>query len=171
MGQPRGPLLDVRERLTPADHQTHRHYRFAVPKGTEAVKIHVGYAPKSVGSEASRALRGRALAQQTEAIGAKLGEGPAERWGREIQEREAPGEVVNLLTISLDDAAGAYRGACHRQAAEQDLFVNRETASPGLCPGDLPEGEWTLTLSAHTLASTQCEVWIQIGAETASSTP
>jgi len=77
--------------------------------------------------------------------------------------------VPNLLTISLDDAAGAYRGAGHRHHARQDLLVGVAAASPGLVAGPLPAGQWTLTLSAHTLVTPQCDVSIQIGAETASS--
>ncbi len=48
-------------------------------------------------------------------------------------------------------------------------MLGPDFASPGLVIGRLPEGVWTLTLSAHTLVSAYCDVSIQIGAETAAS--
>ena len=171
MTQPRGPLLDVRERLTPADHQTHRRYAFEVPTSTRRLNIHVAYAPEAVGRAQSRQLIERATEQQSEGLRAAVGEQLARQWRAECDQTQAPVRINNLLTISLDDARGGYRGACHRHAPDQDLFVGHHQASPGLTPGPLPDGEWTLTLSVHTLASAYCEVSIQIGADTASSPP
>src|SRR5919204_240296 len=86
-------------------------------------------------------------------------------------ERTRGAPVPNLLTISLDDARGRYRGAGHRHAPRQEFVVSPRLATPGLVPGPLEAGEWTLTLSAHTLVSPQCEVSIRIGAVTPSSSP
>jgi hypothetical protein len=77
--------------------------------------------------------------------------------------------LSNLLTVSLDDASGTYRGAGHRQSNDQHLLLGPAMASPGLVAGPLPPGAWTLTISVHTLVSAQCELSIQIDAETASS--
>jgi hypothetical protein len=73
----------------------------------------------------------------------------------------------NLLTVSLDDAEGNYRGAGHRHANDQRLTLSVASASPGLVPGPLPEGAWLLTLSAHAVVSPSVSLSIQVGADTA----
>jgi hypothetical protein len=83
----------------------------------------------------------------------------------------APAHVANLLTISLDDAEGTYRGAGHRHANDQRLALGLTYASPGLVAGQLPGGSWVLTLSVHTLVSPRVSLSIQIGAEMASARP
>lgn len=172
-------LANVVEQLTPADHQTHRRYSFEVPVGCAALHMEVRYRPKYLSADASRGLAERALAEQAATLAARLdtpaaGPDPAglvERWAAAWAASRADRQVANLLTISLDDAEGRYRGAGHRHAAEQHLVLGPERASPGLLPGRLPAGQWQLVLSVHTLASARCDVSIQIGAETASSEP
>jgi hypothetical protein len=164
-------LLSVGALLTPADHQTHRRYTFGVPPDCTALRIEVRYAPKYLEPEDSRALRAQAIAVQAEALAGlplapELVAAWAGAWSAAEQRR-----VANLLTLSLDDAQGTYRGAGHRQAAEQHLVLGPLDASPGLVAGPLPEGRWSLTLSVHSLVSARCGVEIQIGAETASSEP
>ena len=100
-----------------------------------------------------------------ERIGAQV----AQRWAADFDSAELI--IPNLVTISVDDAAGVYRGAGHRQNQDQSLTLGLDEASPGLVAGPLPQGEWTLTLTAHTIVSTQCEVRIQIGAVMAVNTP
>jgi hypothetical protein len=87
----------------------------------------------------------------------------------DLGQRAKPGRIANLLTLSLDDASGTYRGAGHRHSNDQHLALGLTAASPGLVAGPLPPGAWMLTTSAHTLASAQCELSIQIDAESASS--
>jgi hypothetical protein len=160
-------LLDVRERLTPANHQTHRPYPFTVPERCRQLDIHVSYAPKLVSPSESASLVAAALASQRTVLRAQVGEALADRWMTDHAEHASRSIVENLLSISLDDAAGTYRGAGHRHAADQHLMLGVDAASPGLVPGELLAGTWTLTLSAHTLVSAQCELSIQIGAEIA----
>jgi hypothetical protein len=167
----RAQLLDVRETLTPADHQTHRRYVFQVPPGCEALQIDVRYAPKFVSDLESLALAEGAVQRQAAALVPRVGASLAKQWAANLTRRAESVHVSNLLTISLDDASGAYRGAGHRQSDNQQLFVSEEAASPGLEPGPMPPGTWSLTMSAHTLVSDQVDVSIQIGAEMASSRP
>jgi hypothetical protein len=164
-----GPLLDVRERLTPADHQTHRRYVFRVPRDCSRLRISLEYTPKFLPPDASARLIADAQRLQAASLASRLGQRLAERWSADIGAIPPDARVPNLLTISLDDATGAYRGAGHRHAARQDLDMRIDLASPGLVAGPLPAGEWILTLTAHTLVSPHCDVSIQIGAETASS--
>jgi len=161
-------LLELHERLTPADHQTHRRYLFRVPSHSTLLQIHAGYAPKTLSIEESATVVAETIQSERAALELRIGACLADAWS--LRQRECEwGHVRNLLTISVDDAMGAYRGACHREAPDQQLVLGREFASPGLVAGPLPAGVWTLTLSAHTLVTAHCDVSIQIGAETASS--
>jgi hypothetical protein len=164
-------LLSIGETLTPADHQTHRRYPFQVPAECAELQFRVHYAPKLLPAQESLALAGAALRAQTAALAVRVGQAVAAQWSAEVDQRAESVRVPNLLTISIDDATGRYRGAAHRQAPDQLLVLASETASPGLVAGPLPPGTWLLTLTAHTLVSTQCDVSIQIGAEIASSRP
>ena len=162
-------LLEVDQTLTPADHQTHRVYHFAVPGACTRLSVHVRYDPKYEAVEASAALVGQAIAQQrtdllTRGVDARL----ADAWAHASV---GPERVANLLTLSLDDAAGAYRGTAHRQPADMRLVLASDAASPGLVAGPLPEGDWRLTISVHTLVSPEVALSIQVAADTASSAP
>lgn len=127
------------------------------------------YEPKHLARAESVLLVEAALAQQTADLARRVGEPLAARWAVDLGQRAASGRIANLLTPSLDDALGRYRGAGHRHANDQHLALGPETASPGLVAGPIPPGVWTLTISAHTLVSAQCELSIQIDAESASS--
>ena len=164
-------LLRVHERLTPADHQTHRRYSFQVPPGCRELRLSVSYTPKMLPTADSAVLVAEARRRQAASLASRIGGRLAERWSTEMDAILANGPVPNLLTISLDDASGRYRGAGHRHAPSQEFVVGPRFATPGLLAGPLDVGEWTLTLSAHTLVSPQCEVSIQIGAVTPSSSP
>jgi hypothetical protein len=167
----RAQLLDTRETLSPADHQTHRRYLFDVPPNCAALEIHIRYAPKHLPETTSRELANAALKNQAAALTSRVGAALADEWATNLTQRAEHVRISNLLTMSLDDATGAYRGAGHRQSDNQQLRLSAESASPGLVRGPIPPGTWALTLSAHTLVSPQIEVSIQIGAEIASSRP
>jgi hypothetical protein len=168
----RTQLRDIRETLTPADHATHRRYAFEVPAECREVHIWVRYAPKWLSSADAQRVARTALVEQTARLAARLRDDAlAAQWSADHTHFVRNARVANLLTISLDDATGAYRGAGHRHADDQRLVLGPEAASPGLVSGPLPAGMWTLTLSAHTLVTPQCDVSIQIGAEIADSRP
>ncbi len=162
-------LFDIHEILTPADHRTHRRYSFQVPPDSSRLELSVRYAPKRLSAHESSALAETALARQAAALATRVGDAMAEQWSADYDPVARRARVSNLLTISLDDADGHYRGAGHRQSNDQHLVIGPDTASPGLVVGALPPGGWTLTVSAHALASDQCELSIQIAAEIASS--
>src|SRR5438445_3418310 len=126
-------LLDVRERLTPADHQTHRRYRFHVPAGCCELRLTVSYAPKFAPAEDAARLVADARGRQAASLAARVGDRLAERWSADVAAAVVPGAPVpNLLTVSLDDASGTYRGAGHRHTPRQSLVLSRDAASPGL---------------------------------------
>src|SRR5438067_1378675 len=100
-------LLERRERLTRSDHQTHRRYTFAVPLGCAEVSIRVRYAPKLLSAAESKALLEASVRSQRRELQSRLGETLASRWAADFDAAELI--VPNLLTISIDDALGAYR--------------------------------------------------------------
>ena len=162
-------LLDTHATLTPTDLHTHRRFVFSVPAGCQALQLHVKYGPKHLAEDASKALGEAALAEQTADLASRVGPDLAAQWAAGQQRLTKGRRLANLVTLSLDDAASAYRGAAHRHASDQHLVIGLADASPGLVPGPLPPGVWTLTMSVHALVSTQCALAIQIGAEMASS--
>ncbi|MBV9602789.1 MAG: hypothetical protein JOZ87_38865 [Chloroflexi bacterium] len=160
-------LLAVRVVLTRADHQTHRRFSFEVPAACRRLDVQIRYSPKFIATEASDRLVQQAVSGQSEMFASRVGPALAQRWAADFLDARL--RVPNLVTISLDDATGTYRGAAHRHSPEQELWLRPDQASPGLVAGPLPPGRWTLTLTAHTVVSDQCVVDIQIGAETASN--
>ncbi len=168
-------LLERQLTLTPADHATHRRLDFDVPPECVELRFDLAYAPKRLPAPESHELATAALERQASQLSGELDRTPLVEvwrdWWLERLRAQPEFQIANLVTITLDDAAGAFRGANHRQAAEQRLFVRADAASPGLTPGPLPAGTWTVTVSAHTLVSPSCVYSIQIGAETASSPP
>jgi hypothetical protein len=162
-------LLDVNDTLTPADHKSHRRYGFEVTRACQALEIHVRYTPKLLSEAESVGLAEASLRDQEAALAERVGEPVAHRWAANVGPLRAGLRIANMLTISVDDSEGVYRGAAHRQSDDQRLVLAPQAASPGLVAGALPVGAWWLTLSAHTLVSPQCAVSIQIGAEMASS--
>lgn len=155
--------------MTPADHQTHRRFAFSVPAACRGLRLHVSYAPKHLTEDEAKPLAAAALAQQTADLASRVAAQRAAAWAAGQQRLTHRRRLSNLVTLSLDDASSAYRGAAHRHAHDQDLVLGLAEASPGLVPGPLPPGVWTLTMSVHALVSAQCELSIQIGAEMASS--
>jgi hypothetical protein len=162
-------LLEVDETLTPAANQTHRRYAFEVPSNCDELRLWVRYAPKYLAAQESSRLAEAARVQQSAALAERVGEDLAAQWMVDFRRHTQGSRVANLLTVSLDDASGTYRGAGHRHAHDQRLALGLSAASPGLVAGPLPPGAWTLTISAHALVSAQCELSIQIDAVTASS--
>ena len=167
----RALLLAIREQLTPADHHTHRRYGFSVPEGCAALHVEVHYSPKRLPEDESHALAQSVLERQASAVSRLVGQAAAQQWTRDFAKYAANVRIPNLLTVSIDDSAGQYRGAGHRQAPDQQLVITSDAASPGLVAGPLPAGGWLLTLTAHSVVSPQCEVSIQIGAEIVSGVP
>lgn len=165
-------LLAISDALTPADHQTHRRYPFEVPAGCAGLNIEVRYQPQYLSAEASRPLLEQAVHSQSAALAPYLADPElAEAWRRSYVALAMDGRVANLVTMSLDDAAGAYRGAGHRMAPDQHWQLDAARASDGMVAGQLPAGTWILTMTVHTLVSAVCELAIQIGADTPTSRP
>ncbi len=56
--------------------------------------------------------------------------------------------VKNLVTISFDDPDG-YRGACHRQANDQQIIIAQSNSTPGVINSPIQSGQWQIMLNVH----------------------
>lgn len=190
-GEQPHPIVSTHLRFERSGHQTHRAVRFDVPPACAELHLHLRYGPKYLDEAVVRALIGETILRQAADLGRAsslhvrepgLSSDEQRRlvaaWQADLASRllgtdraGAPAEVrtlvPNLLTFSLDDATGTYRGAGHRHAADQTLVLGVSHASPGLVPGPLPGGTWTLVISAHTLVSPEVDYSIEIGAVSA----
>jgi hypothetical protein len=129
------------------------------------------YSPKVLAGPVARSCVEAAVHSQADRLGTHVGIDLAAGWQDEALRTEGALPLLNLLTISIDDAGGSYRGAAHRHAPSQRLRIGTSHASPGLVAGALPVGTWTLTLSAHTVVSDYCDVSVQVAAVSPSSRP
>ncbi|GAC1319051.1 MAG: hypothetical protein NVSMB2_14140 [Chloroflexota bacterium] len=157
-------LMDVRETFSREEHQTHRRLAFEVPAGTADLWIEVQYAPKWVTGDVALEIAQRAAEGQARAFGEVVGPEVVEAWLRDVLGGLTDGRVANLVTVSLDDSVGRYRGAGHRHDARQRLVIGDAQASAGLVAGAVLPGVWWLTVSAHTVVSNHVSVSIKIGA-------
>src|ERR1051326_7656623 len=102
--------------LTRSDGQSHRPYRFYVPEHCSRLHIHVVYDPKLLDEQTSTTLARSAVKAQAEQLMERVGHELAARWSADSAQGAARVRIPNLLTVSLDDASGNYRGAAHRQS-------------------------------------------------------
>lgn len=186
MKPPPVPLLSTEIVFAARDHQTHRRVAVDVPPGCAELRLRLAYGPKYLDADEVRSYVESAIQTQAARMRSAVdlagggATGLVDRWVESYTARFLrPGAdpavppvdlrmmVPNMITFALDDAEGAYRGAGHRHAADQELTVGLEGASPGLVPGPLPAGRWTLTLSAHTLLSAEVRYRVEIGAVSA----
>src|SRR5205814_4763207 len=108
------------------------------PRACSALRIHLRYSPKFVSATESNRLVQTAVTAQVQSFREHVGEALARRWASDFDNPDLI--IPNLVTISLDDAAGVYRGAGHRHDQDQSLILGVDAASPGLVAGPLPEG-------------------------------
>jgi hypothetical protein len=138
-------LLDVEEKLAAVQTQTHITYSFDVSDSCRKLNIDFRYSPKILNDEVlSMEIIRHSLRKYSEG---------SDQPFEESMKKFLP--LKNLITFSIDDPNG-FRGACHRQDAEQHLFLAFDSASPGLMPGPLVKGNWSVTLSIHALVTEIC---------------
>ncbi|MFC0334972.1 hypothetical protein ACFOLF_18675 [Paenibacillus sepulcri] len=147
-------LIDIKTTVKPEDSRTHIRYPFTLDQPAHALRIRFEYSPKLLedDSKARRLLEQSmelyVLPEQRELAIAGI-------------DRYLP--LSNLITLSVDDPDG-YRGACHRHDPKQQFLLSHSEASPGLAKGRIGAGEWTITLSFHSIVTEECtyhlEAWI-----------
>jgi hypothetical protein len=143
--EPNNRLLDVKKKLAAVQTQTHITYSFTVSSSCRMLNVDFLYSPKILKDERLSMEIIRHSLQ-------KYSEGSDQ--GSDVSMKKFL-PLKNLITVSIDGPNG-FRGACHRQDPEQHLFLAADSASPGLMPGPLAAGNWSITLSVHALVTETC---------------
>lgn len=148
-------LIDQTQTLTPELSRSHIRFPFHLTREASKLHIHFVYGPKTLEDrERSRRLMEDCIGKYIE----------PERKPLVLRGLERYYPLSNLITLSVDDP-NAYRGACHRHDPEQRLLLSEAEASPGLTKGPLPAGQWTVTVSLHSIVTERCEYRLQVWAE------
>ncbi|MBP3040789.1 CehA/McbA family metallohydrolase [Bacillaceae bacterium Marseille-Q3522] len=142
-------LFSITSSLPFSSVQSHIHHHFYVPGDVDHLSIAFSYTPETLEeSERYQSLVKDAVAYY-------------DYEADEKQRRKIKPPLSNLLTISIDDPQG-FRGACHRKASSQTLFIGRKTASPGLLSGEIQNGMWSVCVSTHAIVSEKCQYELTI---------
>ena len=144
-------LFETSSTISECSTQSHHAYSFYVPDGVSKLHLSFQYAPDL--------LEDLDKARTIVASTLEFYEGSYEN---ESIEKYLP--LRNLLTVSVDDPE-QFRGACHRWASNQQLFLSHDEASPGLLNGSIQQGLWTVTISAHAIVTETCTYKLQIQGE------
>ncbi|WP_028563583.1 hypothetical protein [Paenibacillus pinihumi] len=148
-------FIDIKSAVNPNHSQSHIRYSFPLDRPVKALYLYFEYEPKLLDDNA----QGRKLLEQS-----------LERYVLPEQKELALSGIdrylplSNLITISVDDP-NEYRGACHRHDSIQQLFLSESAASPGLLPGEIITGTWTITLSLHSIVTGSCTYHLKAWAE------
>lgn len=127
--------------IAPDKDKTNIPFEFEVPAGVSALCIDYSYSPKNQEDvQAAERLVAGALEKY---LGRGHGKDPRDFL-----------PVSNLITLSVDSPSG-YRGAAHRQSANQHIELSAGSASPGFVKGEPESGRWRVVLNVHCCA---CEV-------------
>lgn len=137
--------------LTPSCSKSHISYSFHLKKESDRLQIEFSYEPKKLSDrEKSKALILEGIQNYVDFDQERI----AKEW-----ETYLP--VQNLLTISVDDSI-EFRGCAHRQSDSQQLFLEKNHASPGLIPGRIIPGQWRITISIHAVVTDNCKYRLHV---------
>lgn len=139
-------LLSVKGVATVNENKTNIRYKFNVPNGISKITIKYSYNPKTVEDRAT------ALSIINDGL---------KKYNAKGINPESQLPVKNLLTLSFDEN-GKYRGACHRQANEQEIVIAENNSTAGILNREIEAGEWEICLNAHFIG---CDVNYEIEAE------
>lgn len=109
---------------------------FVVPEGIAALNICYTYTPK----------------EPEETVAVEAVKAGLLRYGQQLTDKDPYHYLPakNLITLSLD-APGGYRGAAHRQDAQQVHTISALAASCGFCAGAIEPGQWQISLNGHCI--------------------
>jgi hypothetical protein len=145
-------VLDLQGSLTPHDSKTHICMPFVVEPGCAKLHMRLQYGPKTLEDQ------DRSIEMLKESYDLYI---LPEHLEYAIANATHHLPLKNLITLSLDDTS-RYRGACHRHDPIQELYISKMDASPGMMPGELPAGTWTIILSVHCIVTEECTYQMQI---------
>lgn len=119
--------------ITPLQDKTNIALDFAVPKGTQWLKISFEYNPKTV--------------EDKKTANALIFAG-MKKYDVDLRNIEDFMPVKNLITLSFDEN-GKYRGACHRQPNKQTIIIAEKDSTFGILNRPVENGEWQIVLNVH----------------------
>lgn len=132
--------------ISPAQSKTNIRLDFNVPDGIKTLIVRYAYNPKAVEDRA-------------DALG--LINNALSTYGAGFIDPETMLPVKNLVTLSFDEN-GEYRGACHRQANEQTVYISSANSTAGIINREVKAGEWDAVLNVHYVG---CDVNYEITVE------
>jgi len=148
-------LIDRMQTLSPHDTSTHISTKFEVLRPVSKLHIEFSYSPKLLEDEKRvREFMAECVDRYFE---------PEQR-ATALRHLERETTLSNLITLSVD-APDGYRGACHRHDPKQSLVLSEDDASPGLMRGSIVAGEWTITVSVHSVVTEGCTYWLRVWAD------
>ena len=148
-------LILAKGQLTPSCSKTHITYCFNLKKEYRKLNISFSYSPKSLEDrEKSKELILKGISAFLE----DEKDSATSQW-------ESFMPINNLLTISIDDSNGIFRGCGHRQSPNQNIYISEDKATPGFIPGKIFLGQWKITISAHAVITDTCNYTLHIRGE------
>ena len=73
--------------------------------------------------------------------------------------------LSNFLTLSFDDASGAYRGCAHRHNPTQEHEIGEDFASLGFYRGAIDTGDWRAVINVHAIITGDVTYHLKIEGE------
>ncbi|MFF2480233.1 hypothetical protein [Paenibacillus sp. NPDC058071] len=148
-------LIDKMQALTPHHMSTHISSKFELLQPKSKLHIEFSYSPKLLEDEKRvREFMADCVDRYFE---------PEQR-AAAMRSLERETTLSNLLTLTVD-APDGYRGACHRHDPQQKLILSAEDASPGLMKGPISAGEWSVTVSVHSVVTEGCTYELRVWAD------
>lgn len=144
--------LNAQGKLTKDCTKTHLTYRFDVTEDIKTLCIQFSFSPPHLEDEAaSEAIIYQCLKEQGIDVAT-------------LHDLSDFMPIKNYLTLSLDDPNG-FRGAGHRHMTKQRVCVSDHGATPGFIQGELPCGQWAVTISVHAVVTELCNYTIKVYGE------
>jgi hypothetical protein len=141
-------VFSTKGKITADNSKTNIVLPFDVPSGVNRLVVKYSYSPKTVEDKV------KAISQITKAM---------EKYNVDNVNASDFLPVNNLVTLSFDDN-GVYRGACHRQANNQEIIISSSNSTAGVINAPINQGQWNVVLNVH-YAGCDIDYTIQIEGE------
>ena len=146
-------ILDIEDKLYPAQSQTNVEFPFELECDMDSLTIEYAYWPKVLSDDD--------LARRMLHEGMEHCVEPQDRPQFPIHSFLP---LVNLVTLSVDDVEG-YRGCAHRHDPEQTHVLRAEDSSPGFEDRTVMAGKWKVVINVHAVVTDPCNFKLKVTAE------
>ncbi|MGQ9631722.1 MAG: CehA/McbA family metallohydrolase [bacterium] len=139
---------------------------FRVPESTDSIEIGFDYFPKLLSDEdQNRRMFSEAVREYLSEYEERTGQRVDGLFGTDTEGfygRVSP--LKNLLTLSVYDSLGRFRGCAHREnAGVPPIHIGTRWASSGFLSLDgLPPGGWRLELEVHAVVTERCDFSLEV---------